>query len=191
MATSLPGGDARHVWQMQATDAGPIDIDAIRSGALRFRQVIRRRNLREHVAGAAVTAVFSAYILILDGPWTRLGSLLAIAGNLYVALQIRRRGSLGTPSPDMSLIAAHRAELERQRAALQSIWRWYLLPYVPGYIVFGIGMEIDNPPVAWASLAMHLAFGAALFAGILALNMAAARQLQREIDELDDLQRDG
>lgn len=191
MATSLPDNDPRRVWQTQTTDAAPIEIDEIRAGAVKFRRTIRRRNLREHVAGAVVTAVFALYAWAADGPWTRTGALLVIAGNLYVALQIRRRGWSGPAAPDTPVIAAHRADLERQRDALRSVWRWYLLPYVPGLTAFAVGVEVDNPPVAWVSLAIYLALGLALFAGVTALNQAAARQMQREIDRLDKLRRDG
>ncbi len=191
MATSLPDDDPRRVWQTQTTDAAPIDIDEIRAGAVRFRRTIRRRNLREHVAGAVVTAVFAFYAWAADGPWTRTGALLVIAGNLYVGLQISRRGWSGPAAPDTPVIAALRADLERQRDALRSVWRWYLLPYVPGLTAFAVGVEVDNPPVAWVSLAIYLALGLASFAGIAALNQAAAREMQREIDRLDKLRRDG
>ena len=189
-STSLPDDDPRRVWQTQTTDAAPIDIDEIRAGAMKFRRTIRRRNLREHVAGAVVTAVFGFYAWAADGPWTRTGALLVIAGNLYVALQIGRRGWSNPWAPDAPVIAAHRAELERQRDALRSVWRWYLLPYVPGMTAFAVGVEVDNPPVAWVSLAIYLALGLASFAVVAALNRAAARQMQREIDALDDLRRD-
>lgn len=189
-STSLPDGDPRRVWQTQTTDAAPIDIDEVRAGAVKFRRAIRRRNLREHVAGAVVTVVFGVYAWAADGPWTRTGALLVIAGNLYVALQIRRRGWSRPDTPDAPVIAAHRADLERQRDALRSVWRWYLLPYVPGMTTFAVGVEVDNPPVAWVSLAIYLALGLASFAVVAALNRAAARQMQREIDALDDLRRD-
>ncbi len=190
-STSLPDDDPRRVWQAQTTDAAPIDIDEIRAGAVKFRRTIRLRNLREHVAGAVVTAVFGFYAWAADGPWTRTGALLVIAGNLYVALQIRQRAWSSPAAPDAPVIAAHRADLERQRDALRSVWRWYLLPYVPGMTAFAVGVEVDNPPVAWVSLAIYLALGLASFAVVAALNRAAARQMQREIDALDDLRRDG
>ena len=161
MATSLPDDDPRRVWQTQTTDAAPIDIDEIRAGALKFRRTIRRRNLREHVAGAVVTAVFALYAWAADGPWTRTGALLVIAGNLYVALQIRRRGWSGPAAPDTPVIAAHRADLERQRDALQSVWRWYLLPYVPGLTAFAVGVvgvetPLDGPRRELQGLAPHM-----------------------------------
>ena len=176
---------------MQATDAAPIEIDEIRDCALRFERAIRRRNLREQVAGALVIAVFGLYFWALDGPWTRTGSLLVIAGSLYVAVQMRKRGSLGAGPADAPLIDSFCADLERQRDALLSVWRWYLLPLVPGLVVFSVGLEVDNPPGAWASLAIYLAIGIAMFVGIHALNQRAASQLQSEIDKLRELQCDG
>ena len=176
---------------MQTTDAAPIGIDEIRNCALRFERSIRRRNLQEYAACALVIAMFSVYFWAADGPWTRTGALLVVASSLYVVYQMRRRGSLVPAPADAPFVDTYCADLERQRDALQSVWRWYLLPPVPGLVVFAVGLEVDYPPGNWIFLTIYLLAGAALFFAILALNRYASHQLQHEIDKLHDLQRDG
>ena len=190
MATDPRDSDARTVWQLQRTDPVPVDIADIRGRSLKFQGQIWRRNLREYAASALVVAFFGLSSWTSDGFWTRTGALLVIGGTLYMCYELHRRGSTRTAPPGASSVVFHRAELERQRDALQSVWRWYLAPFVPGLTVHAVGREVDNPPLAWVPLLLNLAFFVAVFAGIFKLNQSAARELQREIDELTGLERD-
>ena len=190
MGPELSDNDPRKVWQIQTTDAAPIGLDEIRDCARRFERTIRRRNLQEYVAFAVVATLYSIYFWAAGGPWTRTGSLLVVVASLYVAYQLRRRGSPIPVPADAPLIDTYCADLERQRDALIGVWRWYLLPPVPGLVIFAVGLEIDNPPGNWILLAIYLLVGTTLFVSILALNRYASRQLQHEIDKLHELQRD-
>lgn len=180
--------DARTVWQLQRTDAASIDIADIRRRALKFQGQIWRRNRCEYVASILVVVLFSLWFWRAEGVWTRAGALLVIAGTFYVAWQLYRRGSSQAVPSGVSVIVFHRAELERQRDALQDVWRWYLLPFVPGLMVFHLGSVLDDPPVPWSSLLVYPSILVALFYGIFKLNQWAARELQRELDELAELE---
>ena len=158
MATDPLDSDARTVWQSQRTDPAPVDIADIRGRSLKFRRQIWRRNLGEYAASALVVAVFGLFSWTADGFWTRTGALLVIGGTLYMCYELHKRGSIRTASPGASSVVFHRAELERQRDALQSVWRWYLAPFVPGLTVHAVGQEIDNPPISWVTAAAHARF---------------------------------
>jgi Flp pilus assembly protein TadB len=103
--------------------------------------------------------------------------------------QLHRRAR-ARPLPEAlagSLMEFHRAELARQRDALRSVWRWYIGPLVPGLVLFLCGRQIENgswQPAAFAIVAL-------LLAGVVVLNLHAARRLQRQIDKLDQLTREG
>ena len=79
-----------------------------------------------------------------------------------------------------ALLASHRRELERQRDLLRSVGRWYLLPFVPGFVIVLIGRAADHPVV---TLVESVGI-AAVFVIAWRLNQAAARELQRDIEAL-------
>jgi hypothetical protein len=193
MAADTRDSDARTVWQLQRTDPVPVDIADIRRRSLKFRRQVWRRNLGEYAASTLVVAFFGSSVWLDEGFWTRTGALLVIGGTLYMCYQLHKRAAARTASPGANSVVFHRGELERQRDALQGVWRWYLAPFVPGLIVHSVGQEIDSPPISWVPLLLKLAFGAAVFIyfiRILKLNQLAAGELQREIDELKELERD-
>ena len=149
-----------------------------------------RRNRGEYIASALVVALYSFFFYTSDGFWTQMGALLVIGGTLYVAFQLRRRGSSRTVLLGTDSISFHRAELQRQRDALRSIWRWYLGPLVPGLTVFVVGSEVDEPPIEWVPLLVCLVLVLAVFGVTARLNHWAAWQMQRELDELAEVERD-
>jgi len=79
----------------------------------------------------------------------------------------------------------YRAELERQRKAVNTVWSWYLAPLIPGLLVYTVWSAIRSPrPSAWLGLALLDAVIASMFYVIWKMNVRAARCLQRMIDEL-------
>ena len=141
--------------------------------------------------------VFAFAIWKAQGPLAnvlRLGCGLLITAIGYVVYQIHRRGSaLATPM-DAGLTPSldfYRNALARQRDALDTIWSWYLLPFVPGFVVFTLalmlrpaqGWEPAWYPQVWAGTYALLTAG--LFYLGWRLNKRAALRLQRKIDDLD------
>jgi uncharacterized membrane protein YbjE (DUF340 family) len=79
----------------------------------------------------------------------------------------------------------YRAQLERQRDLLRSVWIWFLLPFVPGFVVGLIGYARAQPShqsatIVYSVLALILGIGLHL------LNHRAAVRLQRVLDRLKD-----
>jgi hypothetical protein len=54
-----------------------------------------------------------------------------VMGLFYMLYQLHRRTAPVEPEQDCGT-SLHRADLERQRDALQGIWKWYLGPLIPG-----------------------------------------------------------
>jgi hypothetical protein len=87
-------------------------------------------------------------------------------------------------------LAFYRRQLERQRDLVASVSRWYLAPFVPGFLLCIVSNTIERPGPAgrgvlpWIAAAIALSVGALVFLGIAKLNRMAARKLQREIDTL-------
>jgi amino acid transporter len=91
----------------------------------------------------------------------------------------------------MPTYAFLRSQFVRQRNALTSLFWWYVLPFLPGIVLFFAGNGLDpaieaaGPPI-WVRWSV-LAGIAALIAFIVWLNRLGARRLQKRIDEIDAL----
>ncbi len=117
---------------------------------------------------------------------------LIIVGMLIVALNLHLRGRAVAPPAEasaQSLIDFQRAELARQRDALRSVWLWYILPVVPGiilwFIAIGVDMTARHPERALIALSGAAMVVALVFVIIILLNLLGAARLQRMIDDLD------
>lgn len=169
-----PGGN-----DGQATDAASIN-------ALNRR--VRMRNLREYAAALLAGAVFAAYAFVLDELLLKLGSIALIGGLVAVAWNLHRRASARRPdSAELAspCLAYLKADLTRQRDALRSVWKWYLLPLAPGMVLFLAGLAVAVP--AGVAVASGLGLALALLAWcVIRLDAAAADRLDRELRALDD-----
>ncbi len=155
-----------------------------------FETKIRRRNRREFLAAGLVTVIFGVYIATIANPTMRLGSALIIAGTIYVMHRLHRRGS-ARPVPEdaefKDCLDFYRAELARQRDLLRGVWLWYIGPLVPGLAVFAFGTMQAHQDRS-GSIA-NAALAALALLAIVVLNRWGAGKLQREIDELNALEK--
>ncbi|HNX48799.1 MAG TPA: hypothetical protein PLS53_01755 [Thermoanaerobaculaceae bacterium] len=201
MDNESPNGLAS-VWKEQPVQRAEVSLDQLR---LRSRKLDRRvwwRNLREYAASVAVIGTFGYYIWRFPAPMVRLGCALVVAGVLFMVHSLHTRGAARTVPTEMafrSCLEFHREQLERQRDLLRGVWRWYLLPLVPGMAVFLFGLllwTLEQPHAPAHTRAIVITFFLTavacglVFVGIGKLNQWAARKLQREIDALDALGRE-
>lgn len=184
------------LWTRQTAEPFTMTLTEIHSRAGRFRATIRTRNLTEYAAAILVLGVFGWMAWLIPQPVVKAGAILIMLGTAYVAYALHRRGGTGKMLPDgmQPLADYHRGELVKQREALASVWRWYLLPFVPGVLVFVGGVsfapETGLPLVArLVQFATATGFVAILFTGICWLNIRAAKQLDAEIAALDEARR--
>ena len=195
MSSSLPSDSIRSLWQSMPTTPVSISPAEMRVRANLFRRRIRRRNMREYIAAAVVIAVFSWYATF---SWATtimwpIGCGLIILATLFVSWIMHRHASARDLSGEASLgalIEVHRAELVRQRDALTSVWRWYLLPFAPGLVLLFTDLWLGaaakaSPLKATVSLVFVGIIFIVVAVGIVLLNLLAAAWLQRMIDDLD------
>jgi hypothetical protein len=119
---------------------------------------------------------------------TRTAFAMFIAALVWIVVQLHRKGapkSMPAGEDTVTSLRFYRAELERQRELVTSVWSWYLAPSVPGLVVYTVERALHFPrPAAWAGLILFDAGVAAAFLFIWKLNMRAARCLERMIEEL-------
>jgi hypothetical protein len=184
MPNELNPNDPRNLWQDQEVERVTITVDDVRSRAARFERRVHWRNLREYAAGAIVVASLSPHLWREHG-WRLAPALLLIAGTIYVMFQIYRRGSARPVPAEAGMTASlefHRRELERQRDALRTVWAWYLLPFLPGFVAMVVATAMDrgiNARLIVSGLVFVL-----VFVVVGCLNAWGARKLDRKIQEV-------
>ena len=186
--------DLGNLWQGQETEKEKekmtITLDEVRRMSTCLERRVHWRNIREYAAAAIVVVIFGAFVRNEHG-WGRVPPLLLIAGTLYSMFELSRRGANSVP-PDMGMTAYlefYRHELERQRDALRSVWRWYLLPLVPGLAATLIAKGIERHGASNARLIAVAAVFALALVGVWAINQWAARKLDRKIAQLIEMQK--
>jgi hypothetical protein len=196
MARDTPN-DGTNVWRSQPAERLDLSIEEMRRKARRLETKVRWRNAREYVACALVVAAFAYYASVFHSTAVRAGCGLVVVGALFTVLRLHKTGAARPVPSELALrtcVGFQRGELERQRDLLLGVWRWYLLPFVPGLIVFLLGLfefTMRQPHASehagWivTVFALTAAGIAMVFVGVGKLNHWAARKLQREIDELD------
>jgi hypothetical protein len=194
--------DMMNVWRNQPVERIEISLGEIRRKSRKLQKRVLWRNLREYAAGIIVIAAFGFYIPVFHTALISTGCGMIIAATLFVAYMLHKRGAArNTPTEAgfSTCVDFHRKELERQRDLMQSVWSWYLLPFVPGMIVFLCGLFVftiaqPNAPAHLGTIVLTFALMTAgiaiVLVGIGILNQRAAGKLQREIDTLDGLEKE-
>ena len=184
--------DVKAIWGAQAVEPDLVTVEQIRVNANKFQSRVQRRNRIEYAAGVLVIAGFGSYLWIFPTLLMRMGSLLIIAGAIFIMAWIYFRASVN-PIPSqisfMDYMSRYREELRRQQTALRTVWLWYLGPLVPGLVLFTIGMSrlLEHAPGSRRPMWPLLVVMIGVFAGVWLLNLWGARKLQRPIDELSSL----
>jgi len=183
------------MWQNQPTEGVRMSTAEVQLQANKFQTKIWRRNAREYVAASVVVLFFAWRMIGAGDALVRTGMALIIAGTCYVCWQLHVRGGSRSVPEDAGLssgIAFQRAQLVRQRDTLANVWRWYLGPLIPGLVLMVVAIGRANPGHSrfiWLFIGIYLGVVAAVFFAIGRLNKRGARQLQRQIDELDEMSR--
>lgn len=163
----------------------------IHDRAERFQTRVRWRNWIEYGAGMLVAVIFGSIAIATPDWGMRAGAAVLIAGIVYVCWQLASRGSAVAKTEGQTWVEFHRTELVRQRAALSSVWRWYLAPLVPGVAVTILATTFspiasDLPlPARLATMVMSFAWVAIVFGGVAWINALAVKKLDAEIAALD------
>jgi hypothetical protein len=177
----------------KAIAMAPASLDALIT-EVRLYERMTRRAVRIEAGTGVVVAAFFIMPLISAPNWAlRFGWGLTSAYGLYVAVFVSKlRMDLLPDGLDFNGALAHyRSELMRRQRHIQTLWRWYLLPIVPGMTLIIVGSAIEATKLGrplWPAFVM-----AAILAGlgsVVHLNSSGtARKLQVRIDALGSTQR--
>ena len=185
----------RNLWAAQAGGSTFTSPEEIAMKSDKFTRTVRRRNIREYIAGALVVTIFTAMAIFFITTGETLlaaASALNAVGGLVVMYGLYTRAGTVEPQPEQSCSVHLRAQLVRQRDALATVPRWYLAPLAPGVALLSIGfIELSSRTSGFRAALVDalpgIGLAIAIFAGVWWLNSRAASQLDREIADLDAL----
>jgi len=186
MADSSDDGALQALWQSQSRGEPAIAIEDVREWARRLERRVARRNRREYIVAVVVVLIYGWTFWRLPFATVRIGAGLMIAATIFVCYRIHVHGSAVSLRTDVGMKSSldfFRAQLERQRDLLQGVWRWALLPFVPGFLVLMIAYARAQP----ARVPLVVAYGVStliLMLGLHVLNRRAAARIQRVLDRL-------
>ena len=140
--------EIKKLWQNQEEAPVPMPVEMLRQRVRRFRTGVKIWLALELAAFAYVLIAFTRDFIAFPDPLRRLGVVLLLAGLAFALWQLAMRAFL-KPLPADAVAATwlgfRRASLERQRDAFLSAWKWYVLPVLPGLLVFQVSRRIANP----------------------------------------------
>lgn len=164
----------------------------VHARATRFQSRIRFRNWTEYAASVLVIGYFGWATITAPTPIIQLGAALIVLGALYVCWKLYSLGRAATKAEmdqAANLTDFHRAELLRQREALSTVWRWYLAPFIPGMVVFLLGVSLSIPELPLAIRVAFAVVGLAIVGVVFSfvgwINALAVKRLDKELAALD------
>jgi hypothetical protein len=196
MTTDARSRDIRTLWQEQPPPDGGarVSIDTVRERARALEASFRRKDLIIHACGVINVAAFAAVIWFLPG--LRLASALVIATALVIVSAYRRRRPLRMREVDLAAsncLGFYRAALRRKREFSRTIGRWFFPPAIAGQLILMIGFLVAPPGVPrrwiWIALPFWVAIDVVIFGSAWRTHQSAAVHAERELDDLDALER--
>ena len=156
----------------------------IRRGVEQYQHDVFCRNLFNFGASALLCGMFTLRMFFPDRFLHSTACVVGIAAALYAAYRYQRSGGArGVPSGLSlpALVRFHRSELVRQRSFFRNLWRHRVLAWIP----FMLALHLDSWTVRQSLSLSALAFLVAMGWSALAARTFAAREFQRQIDDLD------
>jgi hypothetical protein len=178
--------DLKKIWQELAANPVPVTADELRRESRKLRIGLSVRNWFVVVVCCFIVAAYGLFFFASKTALERIGSVLSIAGAANVIVQFLKRSARTMPDCGaIESIRFYRAELERHRDfhCGKGISSW-LLPVLPGPILFNVAFALDRPAFAPIVAAQTAAF-LMIAAIVVPLNLRMARKYQRRIDAMD------
>lgn len=200
MGNDSSGNDPRTIWQNQRTEPSTMTLEKIRQKTKELHAKTRQKLL----GGMAVTLVvvgISGYgIASADVAVVRAVFAFAIAWSL-AGQYFFNRGLWSAALPEDAALRAgiesYRREVERRRQHFGRVLLWSFAPVVLAIatlIVLIASFGMRNRGMAFERTLLNmipfLTLVVAWIVGVFVIRMRERRELQREIDELNDIERE-
>jgi len=182
--------DPKAIWQNQPTEPFAMTMEKIRQKA-RELHTKTRRELLGNIAMPLIVIAFSGFgIARTDDPLQRTAFVLAILWSLTGQYFLNRGMWSRTLLGDAALTTGlefYRQEIKRRRDLFGRILQWSFGP-----VVFAIGALILAVGISNRALFRNMAPFTAMvivwIAGVFVIRIRGQRELQREIEELNEIE---
>ena len=196
MPDEFPMKEPKHIWQNQPTEPFKMSADEIRRKARRLQTKARIEALSWIVIGLFLSVIFARTFAKAGDLVSRLGWGLLSAWGIYGAFQAWRWIWPGKLAPDSTVATSrefYRRELERRRDYGRNVWNRSGLTFCflgLGMVVLpGLLKSIEAPRLLLNAVPLFVLLSIWI-ASFIVLRKRNQRKLQREIDELDALERE-
>lgn len=190
---SSSGNDPRAIWQDQPTEPSTMTLEKIRRKTRELHAKTRRALLQGITVPLMVIFVAGYGIAWFDGPLLRAAFAFALAWSLAGQYFLHRGMWSATPPGDAALstgLESYRREVERRRDLSSRFLSWALAP-----AVFAIGSLVA--PLLSLGIRQGMLLKMTPFLSLLVIwivsvfvvRMRNRRELQREIQQLNDIER--
>jgi hypothetical protein len=191
MPNDLPNGDPKDLWQNQPTERPSMTLKLIRSRARQLHAKTRRKFIGT-LTGPIVVLLLSAFWIRTPlrqvlGPLCAFAFVWSLIGVYFLNRGMWSGEMPGDADPRTGL-AFCRRELERQRDQGRRTLLWLFGPVVMAIGTFIFGLLIVAPSLS--PILPFLIIVLLWIVSFLMLRLRGLRQLQYEIEELNDLESD-
>ena len=158
-----------------------------------FLRSVRRGNMRLLLAALLVAVVLLGMMgksEDLHSSSARIAGTVIVVLTLYVIFQVHRKGAVGAMPPETGTSAArdvYRAQLQRRREALHSVWWWYIGPMLAILMAFALQFPLAHPdePGLWLNITPFTLLAVVWSVGAIWQFRREEQKLQKEIDTFD------
>src|SRR6185437_3174643 len=201
MRNNSSGNDPRSIWQNQPTEPSVMTLEKIRQKVRELHAKTRRELLLRRIGIPLIVVAISGFG-ITQGHDTalRMVFVLAIAWSLAGQYFLGRGMRSATLPGDAALstgLEFYRREIERRRYLFRRMMGWSFGPVVLAIaalialiVSFGIGNRGMPLKKTLFSMIPFLAMVVVWIVGVFVIRMRDQRELQREIDELNEIERE-
>jgi hypothetical protein len=204
MRNDSSGNDPKTIWQNQPTEPSAMTLEKIRQKTQELHAKTRRQMIGNLIVPLAVLAFYGYGIAKFPNPVLRMVFACAIAWSL-AGQYFLNRGMWSAMLPgDAALstgLESYRREVERQRSLFGRFMLWQFGPLmfaIATLILLILSLAIGNGGLllnaallqgALLKMSPFLTLMVIWIASFFVIRMRAQRQLQREIDELGEIER--
>ena len=174
--------------RMQSINLHSIQLNNMNEQIKKFEKTIRRRNNIEILAAIGIIACFGFYASIKPEPLAKIGAILTMLYAFNVIYQLKKTASMQPSFDIMSSLKEQLIDYQMyilaEQKLLKNVFYWYLLPMLPGLVLFLIGTGI-TPIQAVAYFGVFVPLG---FTFVYYINRKTVerkfRPLLEDIDEI-------
>lgn len=195
MSNDPAGNDPKKIWQNQPRELSKMTLEKLIHRKGRDLHAKTRGELLKLIALLLFTAGFSIFgIVRTDNLLQRIAFVLAIVWAL-VAQYGMNRGMWSAAVPGESGLTTglqfYRSSIEQRRSLLARFWAWTFGPLILAIAAFF--MPLVSVGIRQGQLPKMLPFLTLLviwFGSVLVIRRRTRRELQREIDELNEIEKE-